>query len=392
LSTAIPDTNDSGNYIFQLRTGVLFSNGASFTATHVYSSWQQRKENMSDPWSLINNVQILNEQTVQITPQDHIRSDHFLNRVAPGLIIVHPHSTAQQPIGTGPYQLTNWTNDMIEMMRNPHYTREKENFGIDHVRFQHYPSLNDALESADVILGLTITQTGALSLSAFETITNPVTYIYKLYGLENPELTFNIEPAYKSLRKAVDLRMYKRSDKIFFDPLGADKIWQDFTTKNGPVEFKIYEDTELTSPFIQSFESQLDAVGLNTDVDNLPFSGESGKFSATEIPLFTQTIIAADNTMDMEVIDPLFEDGAIITVARQDQIITLVRNDPLNPQRGEPWINPCDICVPTDDPPTSAGPTFIPIGTGPSGPSLPPTPQSCYWLYVGYGTSIWVCS
>lgn len=390
LSAAIPDTDDNGNCLFQLRTGIMFSNETVFTATHVYSSWQQRKGNQSDPWSRIDNIEILNDQTVKIIPKGDSCSEHFLNRVAPGLIVIHPQSTDQQPIGTGPYQLTKWTTDTIEMTSNSYYTREKEIHGIGRVRFQYYPSLSDALQSADIILGLTITQTKALPFSEFEPITTPVTYIHKIYGLENPKITSDVEPIYEALQKALDLQAYESSATISIDPPAAAKIRKDFMIANGAMELKLYEDTELTSSFVQSLESQLDAARLNTDVDNLPFSRE---FAKNEIPLLVRTFIAVDNSTD--VIDPLLQDNAITTVRTQNQIITLFRNDPLNRQGGLPWTNPCYNCNRTDDPPVSTGPTYVPVGTGSSGSTLAPTTVStsqwCYWLYVGVGESIWVC-
>src|SRR5205085_1979670 len=120
---------DGKQWTFALRKGVRFHNGRAMTASDVKFSL----ERILDPKTaargkgalgMIESVQVVDPQTVRV----HLThpSGAFLSRVAGTYQAILPPEAVQgaafKPIGTGPFQLTEWkTNERVELKRFGEY-------------------------------------------------------------------------------------------------------------------------------------------------------------------------------------------------------------------------------------------------------------------------------
>jgi peptide/nickel transport system substrate-binding protein len=116
---------DGKTWTFKLRKGVKFHNGRSLTASDVKFSLDR----ILDPktaargkgaLAIIESVQVVDPQTVRV----HLTraSGAFLSRIAGTYQAILPPEAVQgpafKPIGTGPFQLTEWkTNERVELKR-----------------------------------------------------------------------------------------------------------------------------------------------------------------------------------------------------------------------------------------------------------------------------------
>jgi ABC-type transport system substrate-binding protein len=116
---------DGKQWTFALRKGVKFHNGRPLTASDVKFSLDR----ILDPktaargkgaLSIIESVQVVDPQTVRV----HLTraSGAFLSRIAGTYQAILPPEAVQgpafKPIGTGPFQLTEWkTNERVELKR-----------------------------------------------------------------------------------------------------------------------------------------------------------------------------------------------------------------------------------------------------------------------------------
>ena len=127
-------SEDSTEYTFKLREGVIFHNGEEFNADSVVFSWERgkRPENQYfDKWELAESVEKIDDFTVKITTKGP--QPLFLREVAQNWAMVPPQYIEEvgdegfneHPIGTGPFMFVEWIQgDRIVMEANPDYWDE----------------------------------------------------------------------------------------------------------------------------------------------------------------------------------------------------------------------------------------------------------------------------
>jgi len=131
-------------YEFRLRKGVKFHDGSPFTAQDVKFTFER---NASDKSTNKRKRVFTNIEAIQ-TPDDHTvivklkkASWIFLSYLAEfSSAIVSPKTAdtnATQPVGTGPYRLTNWIKgDSVTLTRfEDHWSRDKLTFNTVKIRF-----------------------------------------------------------------------------------------------------------------------------------------------------------------------------------------------------------------------------------------------------------------
>ena len=198
------DVPDPLTYVFHLRRGVHFHNGAAFTSADVKFTFDSilgagLKTAKRGSFRMIESVVAPDEFTIVF----HLREPYasFLwNLSRPGVGIVPRHSgadVAQHPIGTGPFRFVSLTPDEeIVLERNPDY------FGaipkIERVRFRLVPDATvRALElrkgSADLASPSSLTPDMVVALSRYpgiEVTQGPGTSLaYLAFNFDDPILS-----------------------------------------------------------------------------------------------------------------------------------------------------------------------------------------------------------
>jgi len=124
--------NDGKRYVFTLRSGVQYHDGADFTAEDVkFSLDRARGEESTNAqkglFSNINGVEIIDATTIAVSLL--LPDGNLLFNLAWGDAIIldtdSAASAATAPIGTGPFKFKNWVQgDRIEIERNDNYWGE----------------------------------------------------------------------------------------------------------------------------------------------------------------------------------------------------------------------------------------------------------------------------
>lgn len=163
LATAAPTISDDGlTYTIPLREGVVFHDGAAFDAKAMEFSLNRFLQNGGDPASLLGNlvesVSATGEFELTITLQKPFAA--FPSILAfPGLCAVSPQAyeigtgkfKPQEFVGTGPYQLAQYTNDTIKLNANPSYWGDAPaNEGVDIQIFASSSNLFNAVKTGAV--------------------------------------------------------------------------------------------------------------------------------------------------------------------------------------------------------------------------------------------------
>ncbi len=163
LATAVPQISDDGlTYKIPLREGVLFHDGTAFDAKAMAFSLDRFVQNGGDPATLLSNLVESVEPTgaLELTIKLKAPFAAFPSVLAfPGLCAVSPQAyeigagkfKPQEFVGTGPYQLAQYTNDTIKLNANPKYWGEPPaNQGIDIQIFASASSLFNAIQTGAV--------------------------------------------------------------------------------------------------------------------------------------------------------------------------------------------------------------------------------------------------
>jgi glutathione transport system substrate-binding protein len=134
LATSWEANAAATEYVFHLRSGVLFHDGTKFDAAAV----KVNIERLANPdnrltrrilVSMLKSVEIIDPLTVKITLNEPFGA--FLNNIAhPGTFMISPAALAkygkdigQNPVGTGPYKFVSYRTDTIKAEKNPTYWR-----------------------------------------------------------------------------------------------------------------------------------------------------------------------------------------------------------------------------------------------------------------------------
>ncbi len=123
---------DGLSWVFNLRQGVTFHDGAPFTAEDVAFSLERAiaEDSTNAQKQLfdgINSVNVIDDVTVEIGLD--VPKGALLSNLAWGdAVIVSPGSAetnTTEPVGTGPFRFSNWVQgDSVELVRNPDYWGE----------------------------------------------------------------------------------------------------------------------------------------------------------------------------------------------------------------------------------------------------------------------------
>lgn len=408
LAESIQQTADGTSYIFQLRPDLQFHNNEPFTAASVRSSWEYRQKTFNDPWNLVSDVQVLDDHTVQITPASTLSQQDFLNLVVPGLIIEHPNSTPEQPIGTGPYQLASWViSNTIQMVQNPHYQGPKETFGIERVLFR-YIVPTDTAPSVDVIFGATITQSHFLEQQGFTQFSKRATAIYTLYnpqltGLEpvpalweevNTALQWSIDPT-KFSNPKLNPAIVNQLNSPMFDRRDARYVLEATGLRNN-LEVKLYSQALPITPLLGDVQAQWEHIGINATLSNEPFTPD---LVGGEYPVIVErTVVEPDLPIftDQNPERPLNDgDNWIFKFPLLENIITNIRPDVPEFDALQRWVDDCRECAGTEGTSTSTPKGYTPVALSSGVAIESSTPSSgCkyyYWVKPKKGKPYKVC-
>jgi peptide/nickel transport system substrate-binding protein len=132
LSSDWTISGDGLTYLFTLREGVKFHDGADFTAKDVkFSLDRARAESSTNAqkqlFANIDSVNVLDDYTVEIVLST--RDGNLLFNLAWGDAVMVDEASiddaAIKPVGTGPFTFANWVQgDKIELAKNPDYWGE----------------------------------------------------------------------------------------------------------------------------------------------------------------------------------------------------------------------------------------------------------------------------
>ncbi len=127
-------SDDGLAYTFKLREDVVFHNGEPFNADSVVFSWEMQRQPENAYFNYYERaaeVNKIDEYTVELVAKEP--NALFLGLTAAIWFFVPPEyygevgltGFGQEPIGTGPFMLTEWAKgDRIVLERNPNYWRE----------------------------------------------------------------------------------------------------------------------------------------------------------------------------------------------------------------------------------------------------------------------------
>ncbi|MEX2502026.1 MAG: ABC transporter substrate-binding protein [Trueperaceae bacterium] len=186
LATDWTVSDDGTEYVFHLREGVTFHNGAPFTSADVIATWETGSDDSNDysgQYQMAETVEAIDDYTVRITTAEP--NALFFTTLANDWAIV-PHeyigelgldAFAQDPIGTGPFQyVSRVAGDRIVYERNDDYWQEDLPY-LDGVEFRVIPDPSTRMAaiqtgSIDIANRLTADQVGVLeNASGVEIVT-----------------------------------------------------------------------------------------------------------------------------------------------------------------------------------------------------------------------------
>ncbi|NNU78860.1 ABC transporter substrate-binding protein [Halovulum dunhuangense] len=124
--------DDGLSYTFTLRPGVLFHDGATFTADDVAFTFERILADESTNaqkalYSAIDSVNVIDDRTVEIT-LERPNGALLFNLAWGDAVIIDPsdvETLQTKPVGTGPFMFSDWVQgDRVELVRNPDYWGE----------------------------------------------------------------------------------------------------------------------------------------------------------------------------------------------------------------------------------------------------------------------------
>lgn len=132
---------DGGEWTLHLRKGILFHNGKELTAADVVFSMLRLKKGHRNSWitRALDRVEALSPSIVKfyLNKPNHL----FLRYLCSAVMSIVPHDLAgeteerfwRQPIGTGPFQMKEWTEDRTILNANPHYYQGRPHLDSVHI-------------------------------------------------------------------------------------------------------------------------------------------------------------------------------------------------------------------------------------------------------------------
>jgi peptide/nickel transport system substrate-binding protein len=167
LATSATWNNDFTQITFKLRTDVQWSDGVKFTASDVAYTFNLQKQypaldtagfwtkNATTGKTLFNSVTAPDDSTVVMTFNQNASVYEWFFAAQTPIVAQHTFSKLSdpskdlnsQPVGTGPYVLSNFSPSLITLTANPKYWQK----GLPKVKTLKYPAF-DSNTSAEVVL------------------------------------------------------------------------------------------------------------------------------------------------------------------------------------------------------------------------------------------------
>lgn len=198
------------DWIFTLKEGVKFHNGDDFTADDVVASLETAKANPASVNYTKNwqSIEALDPYTVKITttqPYANVLEDlgyHF-NWIMPKGLIESGHNFNEEPVGTGPYKLVNWTSGTsLTFEAFDGYFDAERAPKIKNIEFRIIPegaSRTMALEAGEIDFIWELNAADAANILA-----NPDIKVEEVHSVDNVMLFLNVDRFQDvNLRRAV---------------------------------------------------------------------------------------------------------------------------------------------------------------------------------------------
>jgi peptide/nickel transport system substrate-binding protein len=180
------EPKDQLTWIFKLRPGVKFANGAAFNANSVAAVYGFLSTEQAQAWSVVRevrniaSVKALDDLTVEVrtrTP-DLMLPARFaaIKMVEPSAWqTLGPEGFAKQPVGTGPYAVVRWASQQIELAENTHAWRKPKVSTLNVRAVPETAARLAALQSGqlDVALNMGPEDIGALEASGGRVFSYP---------------------------------------------------------------------------------------------------------------------------------------------------------------------------------------------------------------------------
>jgi peptide/nickel transport system substrate-binding protein len=211
LAASMPEQPDPVTYIFTLRKGIKFHNGADFDARDVKFSYDRLLDKkMSRYWKSykgkIKSVEVLDPYRVKITLKaPNVAFLDMLAKYTELRIIPRGSPTKiRHPIGTGPFKFKEWVkDDRLTLVKNMHYWKKGLPY-LDKIIYKPFP------EPTTRVINLTTGKVDSVHelpvQDAVELKKNPRIKVIGRAGAQSEQLYMNTtKPPFnnKKVRKAV---------------------------------------------------------------------------------------------------------------------------------------------------------------------------------------------
>lgn len=199
---------DGQTYIFNLRKGVLFSDGTTFDANDVLASLLTYKESPSGrmPVGSVDwdRTEVIDEYTMQVglvTPGLPLFGQMCYWRITSEEACQDPDAMKTNPVGTGAYMLDEWvTGTSLKLVKNPNYWGEE---GV--IEEAIYNVITDASQRTNALLAGGVDLIIQTSAKDVDMILDSGDYSVKTFSdSKNDTILFNCST--KSVMNNADLR------------------------------------------------------------------------------------------------------------------------------------------------------------------------------------------
>jgi glutathione transport system substrate-binding protein len=237
LAESFDATEDAKEFVFHLRHGVKFHDGAAFNAAAVKANIERvmNPDNHLSRRSLvsmIDHIDAVNEYTVRFVLASPFGA--FVNNMAhPGTFMISPKALteygkdiATHPVGTGPFKLVSFVTDTLKVTKNPDYWRP----GIpkvDSVTFRAVPESGARFAmlqtgEAQFIYPLPAELAKAAQANPNLIVINSPSIVVRYVAMNNLKKPFSDIRVRQALNYAVDKNAYTRIVfNGFAEPLDA---------------------------------------------------------------------------------------------------------------------------------------------------------------------------
>lgn len=296
LATSWKPGADTSEWTFQLRKGVVFSDGSPLTATDVVDSFTRMMTiNGANAANFTGATMTAKSETEVVLkapkPDSSLPAKLAQFYVVPSGIKTDDTAFFEKPVGSGPFVVTSFTpGEVVELAPNPKYNGEKPK--LDKVTIKTIPELSSRLTAlrtgeADVVWGIPDDQLTTLrgdNQIKIEAVPSNAVYTMwfnsKIPALSNAKVRkalwqavdFDsiIKALYPETGKLADAPVapnvlgYVKQKAIKYDPTAAKKALQeagfDFSQK-----LRLQFANAEFRPFIQAVVSDLAEIGVQVD-------------------------------------------------------------------------------------------------------------------------------